>query len=207
MELIDGLGKLKALVNTSLAYTKDVYDQERLEEMQTILRELVTTYSTNLTKTEIERYFTSDVGYVTPKVDIRAVVFNDQNELLLVQEKSDDTWALPGGWGDVGYSPGEIAQKETWEEAGITVAAKQLIKVVDKAKQDYPPSLEYVYKFFIFCEIVSGELKPGLETKDVGFFSEAESQQLTLSLPRNSPGDVQELFAFIHEPWFRTSFD
>lgn len=85
MELIDGLGKLKALVNTSLAYTKDVYDQERLEEMQTILRELVTTYSTNLTKTEIERYFTSDVGYVTPKVDIRAVVFNDQKELLLVQ--------------------------------------------------------------------------------------------------------------------------
>ena len=207
MELIEGLGKLKALVNTSLAYTKDVYDQERLEEMQTILRELVTTYSTNLTKTEIERYFTSDVGYVTPKVDIRAVVFNDQKELLLVQEKSDDTWSLPGGWGDVGYSPGEIAQKETWEEAGITVAAKQLIKVVDKAKQDYPPSLEYVYKFFIFCEIVSGELKPGLETKDVGFFSEAESQQLTLSLPRNSPGDVQELFAFIREPRCRTSFD
>ena len=167
MELIDGLSKLKALVNTSLAYTKDVYDQERLEEMQEILRELVTTYSENLTETEIERYFTSDVG----------------------------------------YSPSEIAQKETWEEAGITVAAKQLIKVVDKAKQDYPPSLEYVYKFFILCEPLSGELKPGIETKDVGFFTEAESQQLKLSLPRNSLGDLQELFAFARAPWCRTSFD
>ena len=207
MELIDGLSKLKALVNTSLAYTKDVYDQERLEEMQEILRELVTTYSENLTETEIERYFTSDVGYVTPKVDIRAVVFNEQNELLLVQEKSDGTWSLPGGWVDVGYSPSEIAQKETWEEAGITVAAKQLIKVVDKAKQDYPPSLEYVYKFFILCEPLSGELKPGIETKDVGFFTEAESQQLKLSFPRNSLGDLQELFAFARAPWCRTSFD
>lgn len=207
MELIAGLGKLKALVNTSLAYTKDVYDQERLEEMQEILRDLVSTYSMELTETEIERYFTSDVGYVTPKVDIRAVVFNEQKELLLVQEKSDDTWALPGGWGDVGYSPGEVAQKETLEEAGIIVKPKQLLKVVDKAKGDYPPSLEYVYKFFILCEPVSKELKPGLETKNVGFFSEAAIAQLNLSLPRNSPSDLQELFAFIREPWRQTSFD
>lgn len=207
MELIAGLGKLKALVNTSLAYTKDVYDQERLEEMQEILRDLVTTYSKELTETEIERYFTSDVGYVTPKVDIRAVVFNEQNELLLVQEKSDNTWALPGGWGDVGYSPGEVAQKETLEEAGIIVKPKQLLKVVDKAKGDYPPSLEYVYKFFILCEPVSKELKPDLETKNVGFFAEAAIAQLNLSLPRNSPSDLQELFAFIREPWRQTSFD
>lgn len=76
MELIAGLSKLKTLVNTSLAFNKDVYDQERLVEMQGIIKDLVTTYSTNLTENEIQRYFSSDVGYVTPKVDIRAVVFN-----------------------------------------------------------------------------------------------------------------------------------
>lgn len=207
MELIDGLAKLKTLVNTSLAFNKDVYDQERLVEMQGILQDLVKTYSTDLTESEIQRYFSSDVGYVTPKVDIRAVVFNTQGQLLLVQEKKDKTWALPGGWADVGYSPGEIAQKETFEEAGLAVVPKQLLKVVDKAKHEYPASLEYVYKFFILCQTYSEEVTTGIETSDVGFFTEVEVEQLKISLPRNTRKDLSELFTFYQNPWQTTQFD
>lgn len=207
MELITGLSKLKTLVNTSLAFNKDVYDQERLVEMQGIIKDLVTTYNTNLTENEIQRYFSSDVGYVTPKVDIRAVVFNAQGKLLLVQEKSDHTWALPGGWADVGYSPGEIAQKETFEEAGFDVVPKQLLKVVDKAKHDYPQSLEYVYKFFILCQADSEKVSTGIETSDVAFFTEAEVEQLAISVQRNRLADLKELFAFYRNPWQTTQFD
>lgn len=175
--------------------------------MQGVILDLVECYATNLTKTEINRFFTSDVGYVTPKVDIRSVVFNQQGKLLFLQEKSDATWALPGGWADVGYSPGEIAVKETFEEAGIQVTAEKLIQVVDKAKHPYPPSLEYVYKFFILCEAQSFAVSGGIETSQARFFSRREVSQLKLSLERNTLEDIWDLFSFYENPWHNSKFD
>lgn len=136
MDTTQALAKLKALVNTSLYYNKDVHDRERLEEMKEILFEIsqkLTSYSKN----ELESFFNEDLGYVTPKVDVRAVVFED-NRLLLVKEKTEGQWSLPGGWADVGYSPAEIAQKEVREESGLEVIPLQLFKLVDKAKHPYP---------------------------------------------------------------------
>ena len=208
MELIEGITKLKALVTTSLVYVKDVYDNERLVEMQAILNELTHTYATNLTEEEITRYFSSDVGYVTPKVDVRAVVFNGDNELLLVQEKSDGTWALPGGWADVGFSPSEIARKETMEEANISVNPVHLIKVVDKAKHPYPKSLEYVYKFFIYCEADSFAVSTGLETSAVSFFKKEDlTEGVELSLERNTFEDIKDAFDYHTNRWNETRFD
>lgn len=208
MELVEGISRLKSLVNTSLYYSTDEYDRERLLEMQRILTLLVKTYSENLSVDEMNRYFTSDVGYVTPKVDVRAVVYNDDGELLMVQEKSDARWALPGGWADVGYAPSEIAVKETFEEAGIAVTPVSIIKIVDKAKHNYPKSLEYVYKFFIYCKAVSFETEIGMETLSAKFVNEKEFQtSMSLSSERNTVEDIQDLFEFYHNPWEMTKFD
>lgn len=133
MSYIDRIAKLKALVNTSLYYTRDPYEIERLEEMKTILVEMTSQVS-DYPKQKIQDFFDSDMGYVTPKVDVRAVVFNDHDELLMVKETKEAVWSLPGGWADVGYSASEIAQKETKEESGLSVTPKALIKIVDKAK-------------------------------------------------------------------------
>ncbi len=97
MDTTQALAKLKALVNTSLYYNKDVYDRERLGEMKEILFDIsqkLTSYS----EAELEAFFNEDLGYVTPKVDIRAVVFED-DRLLLVKEKEEGQWSLPGGVG------------------------------------------------------------------------------------------------------------
>lgn len=72
-------------------------------------------------QTELKVKMLESNGYKTPKVDVRAVVFNDRNEILMVKEKIDDCWSLPGGWADIGYSPSEVAEKETREEAGADV--------------------------------------------------------------------------------------
>ena len=45
-----------------------------------------------------------DSGYATPKIDVRGVIFDDRERVLLMQEKSDGRWSLPGGWAD----PGEL---------------------------------------------------------------------------------------------------
>jgi ADP-ribose pyrophosphatase YjhB (NUDIX family) len=57
------------------------------------------------------------VCYATPKVDVRGVVFQD-GKILLVQERSDGMWTLPGGWADVGDSPDDAVVREIREESG-----------------------------------------------------------------------------------------
>lgn len=94
---------IQAIAQTGLTYAKDVYDIERYEELRHISVDILTNYTT-VSKEKISLLFASEIGYATPKVDIRGVVFRD-NKILLVREKGDGAWALPGGWGDIGYSP------------------------------------------------------------------------------------------------------
>ncbi len=200
------LAKLKALVNTSLNYTKDVYDRERLEEMKEILLEL-SQKLTSHSKVEVETFFNEDLGYVTPKVDVRAVVF-EGDRLLLVKERAEGQWSLPGGWADVGYSPAEIAQKEVREESGLEVIPIQLFKIVDKAKHAYPKSLNYVYKLFFYCKAMTFELSPGIETSEARFFSRKEVEKLqNISIDRNTRDDLLEAFEYHKHPIRGAKFD
>lgn len=45
--------------------------------------------------------FSHDDGYATPKIDVRGAVFQE-DRVLLVQEREDGGWTLPGDWADVG---------------------------------------------------------------------------------------------------------
>lgn len=193
-ELAVLLSKLQGIAQTGNEYAKDPYDLERYEELRQITGQLVKLFYANVPDEQLAIYLSEDDGYATPKVDIRAVIFDQQDRLLLVQEKSDSHWALPSGWADIGYSPMEIAEKETFEEAGIQVKGDRLIAVRDKAKHNYPPALIYTYKFFISCLFVNGELETGLETSDVRFFSKKEIQTLPLSKERNTLEDLEMLF-------------
>lgn len=208
MELIEAISKLKALVNTSLHYSTDVYDIERFLEMKKILIELSQTYIEGISKEKLTEYFDSDVGYVTPKVDIRAVVFNPEGKLLLVKEKGEGRWSLPGGWADVGYSPSEIARKEVLEESGLDVIPTVLFKIVDKAKHPYPKSLEYVYKLFFYCEANNYNTSPGIETSNVSFFEKNEVLKIAnISEARNTIEDLMEAFDFYQNPKEGALFD
>ncbi|TVX95334.1 NUDIX domain-containing protein [Cohnella terricola] len=59
---------------------------------------------------------------------IRGVVFKE-NKILLVKEKIDGAWALPGGWADIGLSPKEVAVKEVKEESGLDIEPIRLLAV------------------------------------------------------------------------------
>lgn len=187
------LSQLQSIAQNGLTYAKDPYDVERYQQIQAITAELIQQH-TNLPEKKIPVYLEGDGGYATPKTDIRAVVFDTEKRLLLVHEKSDQCWSLPGGWGDIGYSPFEIAEKETEEEAGIPVKAVKLLAVKDKNKHPYPPALLYVYKFFILCQPESTAVAGGLETSEAAFFTRDEVMNLNLSLERNLLEDLLEFF-------------
>ena len=79
--------------------------------------------------------FACDAGYATPKVDVRGVVFQD-GKILLVQERSDGMWTLPGGWADVGDSPADAVVREIREESGYETRATKLLALLDRNRLD-----------------------------------------------------------------------
>ncbi|KYD00187.1 NUDIX hydrolase [Heyndrickxia sporothermodurans] len=179
--------QLQAIAQAGLTYSNDIYDKERFELIRKISIEILSN-QTNMDTTFIKDLFANETGYQTPKVDIRAVVFKDR-KILMVKEKTDNKWALPGGWADIGLSPSEVAVKEVKEESGYDVKAVKLLGIQDKKCHPHPPSLYHVYKIFIQCEIIGGKSLEGIETSDVSFFSENELPEL--SEARNTKSQIE----------------
>lgn len=138
--------------------------------MVTLVKQIpILTNYTAVTKEELALSFLSETGYATPKVDVRTVIFQD-NIILLVREKLDGAWSLPGGWADIGHSPSEVAVKGVKEESGYDAAPVRLLLVLDKKFHDHPPDFYHIYKIFIEYRIIGGQSKSGIETSEVGFF-------------------------------------
>ena len=169
------------------------YDLDRYTHLEEISHRMLSLI-TGLSYESIQVETLEKNGYRTPKVDVRCVIFNDKDEILMVKERVDSRWSLPGGWCDVGYTPTEVAEKEAEEEAGIRVKAGRLLAIFDKKCHDHPEDLYYAYKIFLECEAENYEIKTGMETLDVGFF--AQNAMPELSTPRNTAGQIDRMFDF-----------
>ena len=192
--------QIQAISQAGLAYSKDIYDLERFEMLRDLSVEIMNQY-TEVESDKIKTLFAGETGYATPKVDVRGVIF-EQDKILLVREKLDGDWALPGGWADIGLSPKEVVVKEVKEEAGLEVQPVRLLGVLDKKFHDHPPAASHVYKMFILCEVTGGEAQAGLETLQVGYFGEDELPPL--SEERVTLKQIQWLFQTrnsAHEVW------
>lgn len=193
--------RILALSQTGLAFQPGEYDRERYEEIRQISLDLLAHIS-NAPIEQIISLFPHEIGYVTPKVDIRAVIFRGSDEILMVQEKIDnDRWTLPGGWADVGYTPFEVAVKESLEETGLHVEAVRLLAVFDKSKHDHPHEPWYVYKFFILCQITGGEiLEQTTETSGISWMKFDDLPNLDLSVNRVTYTQIAQLLPFAADP-------
>ena len=193
--------QVQALAETGLHFSEDDYDLDRYTNLEEVAIHMISLL-TGMSAETIQMATPEKNGYRTPKVDVRCVVFNDKDEILMVREKADSLWALPGGWCDVGYTPTEIAEKETYEEAGIKVKAGRLLAVFDKKCHDHPEDLFYAYKIFLECKAETFDISTGMETLDVGFFGQDKLPEL--STPRNTRGQIDRMFDFhsdkIHWP-------
>lgn len=129
--------KLKAIAQNGLTYSENPFDIERFQQVQEITAEILSSYS-NTEQSYILDLFAGDVGYATPKVDVRGVVFQGDN-ILLVKERVDGCWTLPGGWADVGDSPSEVTVREVFEESGYLTRVVKVLAVYDRDKQGHPP--------------------------------------------------------------------
>ena len=145
-DVVDFLIKVEEIAKIGLKYTKDPYAKDNYLELQ------------NLAKTFLEEkeniflnspnFFKRDI-YPTPSLSVRTIIFDEtRTKVLLVQERSDLGYSLPGGWTELTLSPSESAKKEVREEAGAECEIVRLVGVTDRYKDIETTGVpEYVLTF------------------------------------------------------------
>ena len=195
--------ELQAIAQTGLTFSKDSYDLDRYRRLRAIAVEMLAVGS-NTPMEQVHGLFNQDVGYPTPKVDVRAAVFRGDC-ILLVREISDGRWTLPGGWADVNQSAKECVEREVKEESGFDARAVKLAAIYDRRLHN-PTSHPYsIYKLFFLCELTGGEARPSLETTAVEFFPRHRLPEL--SLGRVNAGQIERMYVHRAHPKLMTEFD
>jgi len=195
--------RLQALAQSGLTYTQNPYERERYEQVAEIAAEMAACQC-GLEPGEVRELFAGQAGYATPKVDVRGVVYRD-GQVLLVQERSDGRWTLPGGWADAGESPAEATEREVWEESGYRVRAVKLLALYDRDRHGHTPYFFSIYKLFFLCELLGGEPAESVETAGVGWF--APDALPELSTGRVTAEELARFFEHQRHPEWPTDFD
>ncbi len=195
--------RMQALAQTGLAYSHNDFDRERYESLRTLAAEIMASEA-GIPLPELAEMFATDKGYATPKVDVRAAVFRD-GRILLVRERSDGCWTLPGGWADVGDSPREAVEREVREESGYIVRAVKLAAVFDRNRHGHTPLPFHLWKHFFLCALEGGEPRESIETCGAEFFAATELPPL--SIGRVTAAQIAHMFEHSRDPQRPTTFD
>ena len=195
--------EIQSLAQAGLVYTNNVYDIERYERLREISAEIIKEKS-NISLEKVKDLFCNETGYQTPKIDTRAVIFED-NKILLTHE-NNGTWALPGGWCDVLESVKSNTIKEVKEETGLDVETIKIISIQDRNKHNKPIYAYGVCKVFILCDVIGGEFIKNIETTEIKYFSLDEIPN-NLAEEKTNKEQIEMCFkAYKDENW-QTQFD
>ena len=194
---------LQALAQTGLHFARDPFDLHRYEEVRTIATAMLAAGSGEPTPRLLE-LFRQDSGYATPKVGVRGAVFRD-DRILLVRERDDGRWSLPGGWADVNQSAAQCVEREINEESGFTARATKLVGVWDRRRHVTRPFPFTIYSLHFVCTLTGGSAQPGTETTEVAFFAEDAIPEL--SVGRITEWMIGRMFAHQRHPELPTEFD
>lgn len=158
--------RMLAITDTGMTYTKDPFDRERYEDLRQILSSVLQD-QTELNQEELTAIFQPSGNYATPLMDVRAWIVQNQ-KICLVRGQGEDTWALPGGFGEVGYSPKENIRKEVQEETGFSAEVGSLLAVFDTNR--FQLQNKQYAKFVFDCQLLDGQFQENQEIAELEFF-------------------------------------
>jgi ADP-ribose pyrophosphatase YjhB (NUDIX family) len=199
---IEWAREIFSLSQSGITYSGNQYDIERYKRLQEITAEMIESQS-EISRESVLDSFSMQAGYITPKVDVRGAVVHE-GKILLIQERADGNWAMPGGWADLGNSPASVAEREVWEESGFHVKAEKVVAVLD-ANRIEPFEFYHAYKIIFLCRLLEGEPRTSYETLAVDFFD--IDHLPSLSIYRTDEDMLREVFAHVADPSRRTAFD
>ena len=194
---------IQSVAQAGLIYAENPFDRDRYQRLHELALEVFAAH-TGEAPAVIAGWFAAQPGYPTPKVDVRGACFRD-GKILMVQERSDGGWCLPGGWAEVGDVPSEAAAREVREEAGFESVARKIIGVFDCNRGGEPFSAFHAFKIIFLCEITGGAPNPDHEISAVDFF--LREALPPLSPQRTTPGHLAECFAHLDDATRLAAFD
>ena len=203
MTLLDWARKVQAIAQNGLAFTHDPFDKERYTQLTELVASILST-ELDIPVAHAKGFWEGEEGYATPKVDVRGGIF-DGDRVLLVRERSDGRWTLPGGWVDINDSPSGAVVREILEESGYRARAVKLAALVDKLRHPHPPGIHHIYKLFFLCELTGGEPAVSSETDAVDFFPVQALPEL--STGRVLASQIERLYQHRLHPELPTDFD
>jgi ADP-ribose pyrophosphatase YjhB (NUDIX family) len=189
---------LQAIAQEGLSYTRDPFDAARFARLKAVTADIAGALDATGEPGPLRLAVESADGYLTPKLDVRAAVFDARGRVLLVREKSDGRWSLPGGWADVGEGLAAGAVREVGEESGYLVEYERLFGVYDRERWGHPPIPWYTLKAVVGCRVVSGTPTTSAETDAVDWF--ARDAVPELSPGRTSARLLQRAFEHYDDP-------
>jgi ADP-ribose pyrophosphatase YjhB (NUDIX family) len=195
--------EIQQLAQTGAAFAVTDYEKNRYKRLTEITAEIIELH-TDLEKESLQKIMMEHLGYATPKIDVRAAVMKD-GKILLVQETTDNCWAMPGGWADVGDVPSEVAVRECKEESGFDVRPIKVIGVYDANRVGGRLEFFHAFKIIFLCELIGGEATPSDETIDVKFFD--FNNLPLLSINRTNEKHLNEIQLHLKNPSRNTFFD
>jgi ADP-ribose pyrophosphatase YjhB (NUDIX family) len=168
--------KLRDMSAMGLHYTKDIYDQQRYREMQTMAMEMHA-LATGDPLESLEPLRDTVYAHPGPFSVGDAAVIDTAGRILLIQRADNKKWAMPGGALEVGETPAHGVVREALEEAGTHCEPVALVGVFD-SRLNGSSSRYHLYAFVFLCRLTG---KPDVtspshahEVVGKGWFSEAD---------------------------------
>lgn len=198
--------KVAALAQNGLVFSRDDYDRDRYRQLTDLAAGLMSVVSGRDAQ-ELRLELGRDEGYKTPKVDVRGALLDPGERFLLMRERSDGRWSLPGGWADPGDTPSRAVVREVREETGYGAEVVKLVGCWDRDAQGMLPRLPVsIYKLFFLCRATGEVAEPdALETLETGWFGIDELPEL--STGRVERRQLERLLAHHRDPSLPTEVD
>ena len=138
-----------------------------------------------------ERFYYNEIEAPKPNVPLKpgvaAIIFDDNDRILILKRTRGPYWSIPGGRQDLGESAPECCIRETLEETGLQTEIVRLIGLYTNPSSicAYPDgNVHQSYIALFECKVLSGELKFSDESGAFHWLSQNELGEFLL-LPDN----------------------
>jgi len=110
---------------------------------------------------------------LTPKVAVNAIVFNENQQVLLAKRTDNGFWCIPGGHVDLGETLEQACLRELFEETGLMGRVVRLIGIYSDPENSLHikqgPEWHTVRVSFL-CQVVGGTITSSSETSEIRYF-------------------------------------
>lgn len=161
--------EIRGMATIGKHFAGNVYEAERADRLLE-LAVGVAALADERPRDELRAIFDGEPWHrASPAMGADALVFDPTGQILLIQRKDNNHWAMPGGIAEIGHTPAESALKELWEEAGLRGRAVRLLGVFDNRLWQSRMKVHGI-NFTFLVECTDFDATPGIEMLNARFF-------------------------------------